>query len=95
MTREEAIKILSIRDGHGIPSGYIGGYAEAIEVAVEALTAKEFSPKEFANEMRCLDEMNDPEIGHYKADKLMCELLTKLGYGEGVKIFEGMGKWYA
>lgn len=43
MTREEAIKILSSRDGHGIPSGYNGGYAEAIEVAIEALKA---DPKE-------------------------------------------------
>ena len=40
MTREEAIKILSNRDGHGIPSGYNGGYAEAIEVAIEALKAE-------------------------------------------------------
>lgn len=39
MTREEAIKVLSNRDGHGIPSGYNGGYAEAIEVAIEALKA--------------------------------------------------------
>lgn len=37
MTRQEAIKILASRDGHGIPSGYNGGYAEAIEVAIEAL----------------------------------------------------------
>lgn len=40
MTREEAIKILSNRDGYGIPSGYNGGYAEAIEVAIEALKAE-------------------------------------------------------
>ena len=40
MTKEEAIKILSNRDGHGIPSGYNGGYAEAIEVAIEALKAE-------------------------------------------------------
>lgn len=56
---------------------------------------KEFSPKCFANKMRCLDEMNDPEIGHYKADELMCELLTELRYGEGVEIFKEMSKWYA
>lgn len=39
MTRAEAIKILSNRDGHGIPSGYNGGYAEAIDMAMEALKA--------------------------------------------------------
>ena len=37
----------------------------------------------------------DPEDAHGKADDLMCEILTNLGYGEGVKIFEEMDKWYA
>lgn len=40
MTREEAIKILSNRDVHGIPSGYNGGYAEAIDLAIETLKAE-------------------------------------------------------
>lgn len=40
MTNEEAIKILSNRDGFGIPTGYTSGYAEAIEVAIEALKAE-------------------------------------------------------
>lgn len=56
---------------------------------------KEFSPKGFANKMRRLSEMGDPEIAHFEGDKLMCELLTKLGYDEGVKIFDDMSKWYA
>lgn len=37
----------------------------------------------------------DPEMSHIKADRLMCELLTELGYGEAVKIFEEMEKWYS
>ena len=56
---------------------------------------KEFSAKGFANEMRRLAKMDNPEVAHSKADKLMCELLTELGYGEGVKIFDDMFKWYA
>ena len=56
---------------------------------------KEFSTKGFANKMRRLDEMCDVEVAHYKADQLMCELLTELGYGEGVEIFKDMSKWYA
>lgn len=56
---------------------------------------KEFSAKGFANEMRRLDKMGDPEIAHYEADVLMCELLTELGYSEGVEIFKEMYKWYA
>lgn len=37
MTREEAIKILSNRDTHGMPCGYTGGYTEALDMAIEAL----------------------------------------------------------
>lgn len=70
-------------------------YLYGNECENNSITAKEFSPKEFANEMRRLGELNEPEIGHYKADKLMCELLTKLGYDEGVEIFKEMYKWYA
>lgn len=29
------------------------------------------------------------------ADKLMCDVLTQLGYGEGVEIFKNAPKWYA
>lgn len=37
MTREEALKILKCRDMHGVPCGYAGGVAEAIDVAIDAL----------------------------------------------------------
>lgn len=37
MTKEEAIKILSNRDGFGIPKGYTSGYAEAIDIAIKSL----------------------------------------------------------
>ncbi len=37
MTREEAIKILSNRDMHGMPCGYTNGYTEALDMAIEAL----------------------------------------------------------
>lgn len=56
---------------------------------------KEFSAKGFANEMRRLYKMDNPEEAHYKADVLMCELLTELGYSEGVEIFKEMYKWYS
>lgn len=35
------------------------------------------------------------ESSHIECDAIMCELLKSLGYGEGVKIFENMEKWYA
>ena len=40
MTKEEAIKILSTRDAHGVLCGYTGGYTEALDMAIEALSAE-------------------------------------------------------
>lgn len=53
------------------------------------------SPKEFADEMRKINEDPDVERKHAWADSLMCEQLKELGYSEGIKIFEKMNKWYA
>ena len=51
--------------------------------------------EEFKNKMQTIADKRDIEGGHIEADDLMCELLKDLGYGEGVEIFEEMGKWYA
>jgi hypothetical protein len=37
----------------------------------------------------------DPEAAHGKADDLLCELLTELGYGKLVDIYNRVEKWYA
>lgn len=57
----------------------------------------DYTPKEFFAEMQKIsaDKSTDEEGRHSWADDLMCELLTSLGYGEGVKVFEEMDKWYA
>lgn len=47
------------------------------------------------NEYQALRDRLDPEMSHIRADELMCELLETLGYGEAVKIFEEMEKWYS
>ena len=52
-------------------------------------------PEEFRSKMKTLAEDDDPESFHSYADDLMCETLTELGYGEGVKIFEDEEKWYS
>lgn len=52
------------------------------------------SPKEFEKLMAYYADMADQEDRHIFADKAMCELLTNLGYGKGVKIFSDMEKWY-
>ena len=51
--------------------------------------------EEFNKAMSALADSNDEEVSHREADKLMCRLLTELGYGDGVKHFEEMRKWYA
>lgn len=37
ITREEAIRILSTRDAHGVLCGYTSGVTEALDMAIEAL----------------------------------------------------------
>lgn len=41
MTREQAIQILSTRDWSGMLCGYTSGYTEALDMAIEALQAKD------------------------------------------------------
>jgi hypothetical protein len=57
------------------------------------------SPEEFKVAMQALivEEENDSdtEETHYKADKLMCDILEELGYGDGVALFNKLHKWYA
>lgn len=79
MTREEAIKILSSRDGHGIPSGYNGGYAEAIDLAIEALKAVG-EIKEIINVSNFLGLLVIQEdVLKYK---MICEVVERMDGGE-------------
>ena len=55
--------------------------------------AKCYFPKDTMAEI--LRGTFDPEMSHIIADRLICELLETLGYGEAVKIFEEMEKWYS
>lgn len=36
----------------------------------------------------------DPKTAHIMADRIICELLEDLGYGDGVAIFREGDKWY-
>ena len=53
------------------------------------------TPEVFKANMQKFADDYDTEGAHSDADKLMCELLTELGYGEGVEIFKRMERWYA
>lgn len=52
---------------------------------------------EFTNKMRAIynDDSLYEESMHMDMDDVMREVLTKLGFGEGVEIFEDTEKWYA
>lgn len=37
----------------------------------------------------------DPELEHSRADELLCEMLTTLGYEQIVSAWHEVDKWYA
>ena len=53
---------------------------------------------EFERRMREINKdrirNQDEEKSHLEADRLMCEVLKSLGYEVGVRVFEGMPRWY-
>ena len=52
------------------------------------------SPDEFLEKMKAI-ESQSPEYFHINADDLMCDLLRRLGYGEGIDFFEKQERWYS
>lgn len=54
------------------------------------------TPEEFKTKMEQLaDEyFEDEETMHARMDDVMCDLLTDLGYGEGIDIFTLTPKYY-
>lgn len=61
------------------------------------LSQKLLNPEDFKEEMKKLKEgwEYNKEDCHTMMDILLCKTLEKLGYGEGIKIFEDTGKWYS
>lgn len=58
------------------------------------MEANEFLLKKYSKKIDDL-KTGDTEQDHIDADKLLCELLSKLGYNEVVEKFESLRKWYA
>ena len=57
---------------------------------------KQMTPNEFERKMQeIFNNDDDTELNHEKADALLCEVLTQLGYENGITIFENAKKWYA
>ena len=54
------------------------------------------TPEEFASKMKEIaSNRDDIELCHKLADNLMMELLSSLGYSEGVNVFDQMDKYYS
>lgn len=55
------------------------------------------TPEEFKDAMAIIDNKygRDPETAHRMMDELMAEMLSSLGYKDGIDIFNGSMKWYA
>ena len=51
------------------------------------------SDEEFAEMIR--DECSHDDTAHCRADELVIQLLTKLGYTKTVNAWEAVDKWYA
>lgn len=50
-------------------------------------------PWVFENRLKEIVATDDPEVGHYDADELMCDTLEGLGYD--CAAFRTMTRWYA
>lgn len=55
---------------------------------------RRMSTKEFYNRMKEISDEDDKAFAHIHADCLMCEVLQKLSYNDGVAVFNGMGVRY-
>lgn len=51
--------------------------------------------QEYIDRLIELQQGNDPECNHSAADGILCEILEKLGYGNIVKEYDKIDKWYA
>jgi len=46
-------------------------------------------------ELVAIKDNDDPEVGHIKADDVLCALLVDLGYDDVVGAYRKIRKWYA
>jgi len=59
------------------------------------ITPDEFLAKLKAIKTEYFFEKDDLETCHAKMDEVLCEILSSLGYDEGIRFFQNTPKWYA
>lgn len=75
-----------------IKEGYVCPYFIPTGSHISHIT----TPEEFKHEIEEIieTECGDEETSHVRMDELMCRVLTELGYGEGIILFENRPKCY-
>lgn len=51
--------------------------------------------EEAVSTLRYMRENGDTEMAHMEADRILCELLSSLGYEDVVEEWSKIHKWYA
>ena len=96
--------IQAIRDakqGVGLSKSYTDVNEMFDDILNVTITPKEFKThmQKISKNVMELDDQNPDmpsmiEKAHVQADELMCQILTDLGYGEGIDLFKKMEKYY-
>jgi hypothetical protein len=53
------------------------------------------TPEQFLEFVKGFQGGGDPEIAHSEIDEVMEQILTDLGYGEGIEALQDVTRWYA
>jgi len=61
----------------------------------KATKKEKWNPEKAAGKMKKIATIYDIEFRHIKADDLLCEILTQMGYKKMVNIYKQIIKWYA
>lgn len=72
--------------------------AEAVhkpDYSYEADMARRLIEETLKNKLQELAQCDDYEMAHREADELLCDFITKLGYGEVAQKFDAVPRWYA
>lgn len=105
LNEESRQALLEAKQGIGLSKPYTDADKMFDDILTELLDVT-MTPEEFKTHMQKisknimeLDDLDTDmpsmiEDAHIKADELMCEILTDLGYGEGIEIFKKMEKYY-
>ena len=93
--------IRDAKQGIGLSKSYTDVNEMFDDILNVTITPKEFKihMQKISKNVMELDDQNENmpqmiEEAHIQADELMCQILTDLGYGEGIELFKRMEKYY-